>query len=114
MTDFTMFQGDTKTLEFTVKDGDGAVVDLTGATSIRWNLARRVSSAAIITKDLDSGITVIDAANGRFDVSLTSADTENLSGRYYHEAEVIDASGDVATVETGATTINPALIKPSV
>lgn len=112
MTDFTMFAGDSKTLEVTVKDADGVVVDITGAT-IRWSLARSVNSTpALLQKAVGSGITITDGPNGRFDVALANADTETLSDAYYHEAEVILLDGTIATVVSGAVTIKRTLIKP--
>lgn len=112
MADITMFAGDTKTLQVTVKDENGDAVDLTGA-SIRWQASRSVNKRpADLEKSVGDGITITDATAGRFDVTLDSADTEDLRGDFYHEAEVIDASGNVSTVFTGTLTIEPTLIKP--
>lgn len=113
MADFTMYQGDTKILEVTVKDEAGAVVNIAD-TTIRWQLAKTARSAeALIAKETGGdGITIVDAAAGRFDVAIDPEDTVDLSARaYYHEAEVDDA-GVISTVLTGKATIRQALIKP--
>jgi len=112
MADFTMYQGDTKTLEVTVEDEAGDVVNITG-TTIRWQLAKTARAAVpIIAKETGDGIAIVDGAAGRFDVALDPEDTVDLSARsYYHEAEIDDA-GVISTVLTGKATIRQALIKP--
>jgi hypothetical protein len=111
--DFEMVQGDTKTIEVTVEDPTGTVVDLTGAVSIRWKMAKSVTATVTLAKSVGSGISVVDAEEGRFDIALATGDTESLSGGFYHEAEVIDSLNRVATVLTGTITIAKALIKPA-
>jgi len=114
MADFIMWAGDDKTLQVTVQDSSGDPVDITGATAIRWQLSKSATKRpALIEKALLDGVTVISAPGGRFDVTLEPEDTEDLKGDYYHEAELIDSGGRVATVLTGTATINPALIKPA-
>jgi hypothetical protein len=110
---FSMSEGDTKVLECTLLDGDGAIVDLTGA-SIRWKLARSVHAPALISKATsDGGVEIVAPASlGRFNVLLAPTDTEGKPGTYYHEAEVIGSDGAIETVLTGTATLTPTLIKP--
>ena len=113
MSDFSMTAGDSKVLEVTVTDADGAAVDLSGAQTIRWHMSRSVNSRpATVEKALGAGITVTNGPGGIFSVTLDSADTEDLRGDFVHEAEVIDEDGNVSTVLSGAVTISAALIKP--
>lgn len=108
-----MYAGDDKILEVTVKDLAGDVVDITDFIEIRWSMAKAVTRPPIIEKTLGSGIELINGGSGRFNVTLNSADTEALrQGVYYHEAEVINMDGLVATVLAGQATILPTLIKP--
>ena len=105
-----MFSGDSKTLQVTVRDENAAVVDLSGAT-IQWKLAKTAGSDnPQVSKSTTSGITVTDAANGVFQVSVDATDTADLSGTYYHEAEVIDASSNKTTVMAGYVDIRTDLI----
>lgn len=105
-----MFSGDTKTIEVTVRDELAVVVDLTGA-SIQWKLAKSPASQSTkISKSTTSGITITDATNGVFQVSLDAADTANLSGTYYHEAEVLDASSNKTTVMSGYVDLRTDLV----
>lgn len=110
--DFTMYAGDSKTLVVTAKDEDGAAVDITDAT-IRWQLARSVSTTALVTKSIGDGVTITDGSGGVFEVELENADTESLKGEFYHEAEAILTDGTIATVLSGTATINRTLIKPA-
>lgn len=104
--DFEMFAGDSKRIEVRV-EGDG--VELAG-TTIRWRVAPTVRGAALISKSTPAITTEGDDV---FVVPLAPADTEGLRGEYYHEAEVEDADGNIATVLTGRVTIKPTLIKPA-
>lgn len=111
--DFEMMAGDDKRLEVTVLDEDDVAVDLTGATAIRWKLARSVRSTALVSYSLGGNIAVIDAAAGRFNVTIDGADTESLKGLHYHEADIVDASGKTGTVIYGTVTIRPSLVDPA-
>lgn len=112
MTDFTIYAGDSKVLVVTVRDDDGVLVDLAGAT-IKWSASQLLSGAfsaeASIMKDDGDGIEV--TGTGVFEVELLPADTESLSGKFYHEAEITDVEDNIFTVLTGRMTVKPALIR---
>lgn len=106
-TEFSMYAGDTKNLEITVKDEDGVVVDITGAT-FHWALALLIGVAPpVLTKTNGSGVTIVNAAAGRVDVKLESVDTESLSGKYAQELRLVDVDDNVATILQGVITILP-------
>lgn len=109
--DHEMTQGDTAALDFAIVDAGGGAVDLMGAT-IRWQMARSVRAAAILEKAIGSGITITDAAAGKFTVELDPTDTAAITGTFYHEVEIIDAVGNVSTPRSGTILIKPGLIKP--
>ncbi len=90
--------GDDLILEVTVLQPDGTAKNLSGAT-VKWELSRRPGTAAKITKTA----TITGASTGVFQVAVDS--TEDLSGDYYHEAEVIDSVGFVCTVMRGSVLI---------
>lgn len=109
---FTMTSGDTFTLNYTVRDAAGVAIDLTNAT-VKWQLARSVKEGALISKVTGNSPTEIELTtpeSGAFAVYLLPADTAQLAGRYYHEAEVTDAAGTVSTVATGHAVIIQDLI----
>lgn len=111
---FTMFEGDSKTINCQVLDADNNAVDITGA-SIRWWLAKKANKTGadvLIKKSTGAGnITITNAAEGRYAVSLLPTDTIDLKGDYYYEAEV-DDNGIISTVLTGTVRITEALIPP--
>jgi hypothetical protein len=112
--DMTMVRGDTRIVRATFVDEAGAVLSLVGCT-IRWWMAKTASGPSLLSKAIGSGITVVNAASGRFDVRMAPADTANVStippGDYYHECEVVDNAGEVATVFAGKLTITKDLVR---
>ncbi len=105
-TNFTMYSGDTKNLEITVKDEDDVAVDLTDC-ELFWELSLIVGlNPPLISKELGSGLTVVDAATGRFDIKIESGDTEGLVGSFVHEVRMIDDDDNVSTILQGTVTIS--------
>lgn len=109
ISDFNMVAGDTKTLVVSVKDSKGDPVNITGV-AITWKAARSFNKDAVITKTVNSGITISDGPNGQFTVALDPDDTELLKGGYYHEAQMTTDAGIISTVLRGTMKINRALI----
>lgn len=110
MSDFSIFAGDTKLLTVTVTDEAGEAVDITTA-SIKWQAARSVEDEAVIEKTSPSGgIEITDGSGGEFVVTLDAADTGDLSGLYYHEAEVT-ISSQPNTVVSGTFLVTKTLIR---
>jgi len=108
--DFTVYRGETKTLQVTVKDAAGAAFDLTGAPAVTWRLGPLAGGAATLTKSLGSGVTIVGATSGRFDVAVSAADSAAIAaGHYLHQAVVTDAAGDVETVTVGTVTVKERL-----
>jgi gamma-glutamyl:cysteine ligase YbdK (ATP-grasp superfamily) len=104
-----MRKGDTLILEFTVTENSTAK-DITGAT-VKWQAARTVTSASVVSKSTGSGITLTDPTNGVLQVSIASADTKDLSAtEYHHELEVTDASSNIHTAAVGTMTLVEDLI----
>ena len=104
--DFVMRSGDDQIIEVTVKDESDVVVDLTGAAAIKWGLYDGpVLGVEQAVKTVGSGVTIVDAANGRFDIAIDPADTSSLEGRFHHEAEITDSASKIRTVMVGTATI---------
>ncbi|OMF35276.1 hypothetical protein BK133_11270 [Paenibacillus sp. FSL H8-0548] len=98
---FVMYAGDTVEIEVPV-----ANTDLTGVT-IKWAMKRSVKGDNTLYRETPSGIEITDAAAGIFMIKLESIDTKDLIGSFYHEAELMDAIGNVSTIMTGTITIKP-------
>lgn len=102
---FELHAGDSRTLEVTVTDEDSnVVVDITDC-DVFWVVSRVLGSASLLTKQVGTGITVVDAPAGRFDIQLDSDDTQELQGSYYHESRMIDDTGAISTILSGSLTI---------
>lgn len=100
-----MYSGDSYDLEVTVTDENGAIVNISGA-SITWSLYKSVASPTLVSKGTStSGITITDAVNGKFTVSLVPADTQKLAGTYEHSAKLTDIRSYTSTIFVGTATI---------
>jgi len=84
--------------------------DLSG-TDVRYAVTDgRGGETVIGPKDSDStgvNITETTPASSTFEVYLDPEDSEDLLGRYHHEAEAEDVDGDVTTIFTGLFIVRP-------
>ncbi len=114
-----MFSGDTKRLNYTVKDGAGVVIDITGGT-FRWGLSKlgkpvtagepSPQGSPLLTKTVSSGITLTAPTLGELRVDLDPADTADLKGSFYHELEMVLA-GVTSTIAFGQIDIKKDLLE---
>ena len=114
-----MFSGDTKRLNYTVKDGNGVVIDITTAT-FRWGLSKlgkpktagdpSPQVAPLLEKTISSGIVLTAPTLGQLRVTLDPADTADLKGEFYHELEMV-LSGVTSTVAFGQIDIKKDLLE---
>ena len=104
--DFEVVSGNDKDLNFSTLDQNDVAVDLTGAIII-WALSRAASNKSrLITYTSPVQVTITDAANGKFTVSILDTDTETLkAGDYYHEVRVQSSGGLKTTVAIGTVKI---------
>jgi hypothetical protein len=110
--DFTMYAGDDKVVRVVIKDESGSFVNLTGSL-MDWVLQPTVNaSSASVSKSWNTSVSngmAIDGL-GSFSITLSNSDTQSLSGKFYHEAQMIDTQGDVSTVMVGHITIKKSAI----
>ena len=88
----TIYQKTTPTLQFTITDDDGNAKDLSNAT-ITWEMSVRPSSSAIVSKT-QADMTVSGVGNNVVSFTLTTADTDQNRGQYYHELRANDGTLD--------------------
>lgn len=79
--------GDDKILEVTVLDDVGNEFDITGA-AITYTIREYPDSTPVVTKTVGDGITIINGVNGQLQIEITSADSQDLYGRYVHRCTV--------------------------
>lgn len=83
------------------RDRSGTVIDLTGAT-VKWRIGPRDRFSTLKTLDTSAGVTVTDATNGVYSLSLTGASSANWApGRLSHAVEVTTSGGSIYTVLEG-------------
>lgn len=102
--DFTMRQGDSKIVNITVVDENNEVLDITGVT-VNWIMYKRNPDNPILQKTTTSGISLTLPTSGILTINILPQDTENLLGRFYHEAEITDTNENISTVTEGSVTI---------
>ena len=93
---FSMISGDTKTIVIDINE------NLVGAAA-KWSMKKRGATTTTLIKNGS-------VADGKIQIVLDKADTEELSGLFMHECEVTDQSGNVSTVTSGAVNIQADMI----
>lgn len=102
--DFSFWTGEDKNLIYTITDGSGASINLTGY-SASWLLFDDPSTGSILSYYTGSGISISGCT---FTVALTASDTSGctLAGiDYYSELSACDGSDNVAVLATGTVSI---------
>ena len=87
------YAGTTRQVVTTVKDIQGALVPLTGATA-RFVMVKCLSGEVVVTKTVGDGIT-LNTTDSILTVDISPTDTENLLGDHQLQCEVSLASGVV-------------------
>ena len=96
-----MSRGDDETLEVTVRDNAGAVVDISTATPIVCTVRQTTESKELIKKTLAaSQIAITDGPNGVLEVTFLPADTQDLlPGDYVYDVELTLSSKKKTVVQ---------------
>lgn len=107
-----MVSGDTKKLRVRVIQPDRSPYSLAEMLTGVWKVAKTVKATAVITKTMaDDQITPVqDGENWYIEIDLEAADTEDLSGSFYHECQITKSDGTVATPFSGTVTIKEDLV----
>jgi hypothetical protein len=93
-------QGEAKRIKFTVKDGDGLVVDIS-ATTLRFAVKKNRTDTAFVINIADADFDKTSAVVGIVYVDVSAAETAAMEGDYIGELKTtftatnIDKSGDV-------------------
>lgn len=101
------YSGDTREITVTVTDKAGAAVDCSSVTIVyALDTAPHSGGTPLVSKTTAGGdFTIGGASNHEVTFTLDPADTADLSGTYYHEMEITNVAGDVATVLEGIVEI---------
>lgn len=101
--DFTVYAGDAAAPIFIVQDQNGNSVNISTVSDIIWTVQQTLSTPSVILKRKALGQIAFttDGTNGQFTVTIVAADTSPLAGYYLHDAQIVDALGNVSTVTLG-------------
>lgn len=119
---FSFYQGETKTLEVLITDGDNEnePFSLTNVIEIDWGAWVDINTR-ILTKRLTLGApdNIVRFSSAGTDDALrmnfTVTDTQTLLGDYYHECRIIDAAGNQDVIFIGTMTIGDSrTVQPSI
>ena len=107
---FTSYAGDDALPIFTVRDASGNTIDISTSSQIEWIVSRDAGGPAVLTKLLTLGgiVFVGGGTTGQFSPVIREADTEPLTGFYFHRAIITDQGGLVTTVTLGRWQVGPA------
>ena len=106
---FTKWKGDDFTLVFTIEDA----TDLTGF-SAEWNVSVGTETAKLITKKSSLGQITFDT--NKVIIVVSSAETKETAtnipvGTYYHELQLVNASGKTAVAAVGTFELKAPVLK---
>jgi hypothetical protein len=104
---FNTYPGDVITPVFTVQDQNGAPIDISSVSDIRWTAQRAVGQPVVLSKTKAAAqiVLISGGTTGQFQVNLLAADTSALTGVYLHQALLIDGLGNQSTVTLGQMTV---------
>ena len=107
---FEMVIGNDVDVEITVKDTDGVIKDITGA-SVKFAVAPSRGDPVSFTKVTPTEITIAVGSDGKFVVHIDPIDTADLEeGVYVFEAETTDISGNIVAVTLGRILLYKSII----
>ena len=110
--DIDIIKGQSFTFNGVLRDENGTPRDLTSATLV-WRVGGRFFTRSLFELTEGNGITVTDATNGKWQVTLRPTDTaEEDSGRFRHQGEATIGSA-VYGFTSGRVTLRQDLRSPS-
>lgn len=109
---FEAFQGRDCAPVFTVTDDDDVAINLSTVQDIGFAARRTLGDDPILSKSLIEGSIALlnGGTGGKFQVSITAADTAALSAFYFFEAWIVDSTGVQTTVAIGRMQVGAAPI----
>ena len=91
-----IYKGDTKTIQVTVKDADGVVLDLTSYTMLMT--VKKTASLSDSAAAFQATAVIASPATGVGVFTLTHAQTNITAGTYYYDVQINDGTTSVYTV----------------
>lgn len=90
-TDLSIYEGEDKTWDVTMRDSSQTVIDITGYTFL-FVVKQKTGDAdaeALIKKEITSHI---DPVNGKTQIIIDSTDTEDMNGKFIYDYQWLDTT----------------------
>lgn len=100
MADISIKRGTVRAITARLLDGNGAAADLTGASSIKFQMRKKAET----TLKINRTAVVVDAPTAKVQVTTTATDTDTI-GNYIAEWRVTYANGDRVFPEESYITV---------
>lgn len=100
------YTGEDKTLPFVIQDDDGNRIDISDF-ALTYRLKPNPNDDAVVSKTLDSGITITNGSDGEGEIDIDAADTVDLDGGEYSHA-MIRSDEPVTVLFYGTAFLNKA------
>lgn len=104
-----LIQGDDLRIFVKVRDMDNQLVDLSGAQSIQWSVARTYNDTIVLTKS-EALNTLFVTGLGSIYFDIEAVESQLLTGTYKHEVQIVTSGGLTYTVGQGDLIIKPQII----
>jgi hypothetical protein len=101
--DFKFYAGVSVVIDINIVDVGNVPVPLAGNT-LTW-LIYSAGGATLMTKALNSGITVTNGPGGLCEIKISGAETADLNGVFLHKFLITDANGDTHMAFRGTITL---------
>lgn len=108
MAKIELIRGDSRTITIPITNPDGTAKNLTGCTvyfTVNATKEPVSDASAVIAKSTTS---FASPTTGIATISLTNADTQNITpGSYYYDVQLKDASGNISSEEQDRCVVKP-------
>lgn len=99
---FEVIQGDSFTIEFTVNDETGSPVDLTGYSVVFAVRNEPGGKTLCATATIGDGVTIINAAAGKFSVNITGTKSKKFTlPKAHYQCQIYTTDANKNTVLQG-------------
>lgn len=102
-------RGDSSPVQFTLKDSNGDVVDITGRTYI-MTVDTLEDPGDALTNVFSSVGTLVDAPNGRVDFPVTDVQSDQTPSEYFYDIQQT-TTGAKKTIAKGTFTVEQDITK---
>lgn len=91
--EITVTRGDDATVRFTITDQNGNAKDVSAAQAMDFHVKQYLEDAStVFVRSIGTGVDMTQASVGIVDVSIALTNTQNLSGKYFYDLQMLLAT----------------------